>query len=194
MKDLKDIVRENYAHIAREGGSCCSPGPLQQAAASRRAGYDDESLLVVPARADLGLGCGFPLDRAGLRPGETVLDIGSGPGMDALLAAREVGPDGHVVGVDMTPEMIIRARANATEAKAANVRFLLGELERLPLPDAWADAVISNCVVNLCPDKRAVYAEIFRVLKPGGRVCIADVLQERPLPEEMARDSRAWCA
>ncbi|MCM0755176.1 methyltransferase domain-containing protein [Desulfovibrio aminophilus] len=194
MDDVKKIVRENYARIARAGGSCCAPGPSEQAEASRRAGYADGRLRGVPAGADLGLGCGSPVDRARLRPGEAVLDLGSGPGMDALLAAREVGPEGQVVGVDMTPEMIAHAQANATEAKVANVRFLLGELERLPRPDAWADAVISNCVVNLCPDKRAVYAEIFRVLKPGGRVCIADVLQERALPEELARDSRAWCA
>lgn len=194
-ESIKTRVLENYARIARQGGSCCPAGSCDDPSlAGARAGYGPEHLQAVPAGANLGLGCGNPVDRAGLTPGQTVLDLGSGPGLDALLAAEKVGPRGQVIGLDMTPEMIARAEANAAQAQATNVRFLLADLERLPLPGATADVVLSNCVINLCPDKRAVYREIFRVLKPGGRICIADVLLERPLPEALAQEPRAWCA
>lgn len=194
-ESIKTRVLEKYARIARQGGSCCPAGSCDEPSqAGVRAGYGPEHLQAVPAGANLGLGCGNPVNRAGLAPGETVLDLGSGPGLDALLAAEMVGPRGQVIGLDMTPEMIARAEANAAQAQAANVRFLRADLERLPLPEATADVVLSNCVINLCPDKRAVYREIFRVLKPGGRICIADVLLERPLPEGLAKDPKAWCA
>lgn len=192
---IKRHVREKYGDIARQGGSCCAPGICHDPAqAGARAGYEPEQLQAVPDQTNLGLGCGNPVTRAGLAQGETVLDLGSGPGLDALLAAKQVGPEGEVIGLDMTPDMITRAEANAARDGAANVRFMQADLERLPLPDNTADVVLSNCVINLCPDKRAVYREIFRVLKPGGRTCIADVLLERPLPEHMAKDPKAWCA
>lgn len=194
-ENIKTRVLEKYAHIARQGGSCCPAGSCDAPSrAGARAGYGPEHLQAVPAGANLELGCGNPVARAGLTPGQTVLDLGSGPGLDALLAAEKVGPRGQVIGLDMTPDMIARAEAGAAQAQAANVRFLLADLERLPLPEAMADVVLSNCVINLCPDKRAVYREIFRVLKPGGRICIADVLLERPLPESLAQEPRAWCA
>lgn len=194
-ESIKTRVLENYARIARQGGTCCPAGTGDEPSqAGARAGYRPEQLGAVPDQANLGLGCGNPVVRAGLTPGQTVLDLGSGPGLDALLAAERVGPRGQVIGLDMTPDMIARAEANAAQAQAANVRFLRADLERLPLPEATADVVLSNCVINLCPDKRAVYREIFRVLKPGGRICIADVLLERPLPESLAQDPKAWCA
>ncbi len=156
--------------------------------ASRALGYGERELAAVPAEADLGLGCGAPIDHLELQPGETVLDLGSGPGLDALLAARQVGPTGRVIGVDMTPQMLERARATAARAGAAHVEFREGRLEALPVEDASVDAVTSNCVINLVPDKAAVFREIARVLRPGGRVVVADIVLERPLPEAVAKD------
>jgi len=160
---------------------------------SRELGYRESELAAVPKEADLGLGCGAPVGELALRPGETVLDLGSGPGLDALLAARLVGPAGRVIGVDMTPEMLERARATAARAGAAHVEFRQGRLEALPVEDASVDAVTSNCVVNLVPDKAAVFREVARVLRPGGRAVIADIVLERPLPEAVAKDVLAWC-
>jgi SAM-dependent methyltransferase len=156
-------------------------------------GYEADDLAQVPKEADLGLGCGAPIAHLALRPGETVVDLGSGPGLDAFLAARQVGPTGRVIGVDMTPEMLERARASAAKAGLAHVEFREGRLERLPVESGSVDAVTSNCVINLVPDKAAVFAEIARVLKPGGRVVVSDIVLERPLPDAVAKDVLAWC-
>jgi len=188
-------VRKRYGAIAVTEASCCGPQPscCGSAEVSRHLGYGEGELAAVPKEADLGLGCGAPVGHLALRPGETVLDLGSGPGLDALLAARQVGPTGRVIGVDMTPEMLERARATAARAGAGQVEFRQGRLEALPVDDASVDAVTSNCVINLVPDKSAVFREIARVLRPGGRVVVADIVLDRPLPEAVAKDVLAWC-
>jgi ubiquinone/menaquinone biosynthesis C-methylase UbiE len=150
-------------------------------------------LATLPSGADLGLGCGNPISAARLRAGEIVLDLGSGAGIDALLAAREVGPGGQVIGVDMTTDMITKARANAVKTGATNVEFRLGEIEHLPLPDGSVDVIISNCVINLSPDKPQVMREAFRVLKPGGRFVVSDVVSNQPLPAAMRDDEALVC-
>jgi arsenite methyltransferase len=189
-------VRAHYARIADTAGGCCGPdappcGP-DAGAMSRRLGYRPQDLAAVPEGANLGLGCGAPIGFLDPRPGETVLDLGSGPGLDAFLAARAVGPRGRVIGVDMTPRMIERARAGARQAGFANVEFREGRLEALPVEDASVDAVTSNCVINLVPDKAAVFREVARVLRPGGRMVVSDIVVEGPLPEAVARDLAAW--
>lgn len=186
--DVHQIVRDRYAEIARTGTpipevGCCGPQPAQIA---ERLGYASEQIEGAPDGANLGLGCGAPLAAAALRPGETVLDLGSGAGFDAFLAAREVGADGRVIGVDMTPEMLERARRNAATAGHRNVEFREGRIEALPLADAAVDVVISNCVINLVPDKAAVYREVARVLRPGGRMVVSDVVLDAPLPAAVA--------
>jgi arsenite methyltransferase len=196
-------VKKRYAEIAVTGSSCCGPAPTQAAGCcardttapgiSQELGYSASDLAGVPKEADLGLGCGVPLGHLKLEAGETVVDLGSGPGLDALLAAKQVGNTGHVIGVDMTPEMLERARATAAKVGATNVDFRQGRLERLPLETASVDAVTSNCVINLVPDKAAVFGEIARVLKPGGRVVVSDIVLDRPLPEAVAKDVLAWC-
>ncbi|WP_436345227.1 arsenite methyltransferase [Natronorubrum sp. FCH18a] len=190
---------------AATGGSCCetsaddaaatddgcceaSASDTEIAADPDRAmslGYDPDDLENAPDESNLGLGCGNPVAISNLEPGETVLDLGSGGGFDCFLAAREVGPDGRVIGVDMTPEMLERARQNATESEFANVEFRLGEIEHLPVADATVDTIISNCVVNLSPDKRQVLAEAHRVLRPGGTLAISDLVATEPLPDEI---------
>ena len=187
------LVRDRYAEIARSGqpipeAGCCGPQPAQIA---ERIGYAADELTAVPAGANLGLGCGAPLSVAALQPGETVLDLGSGAGFDAFLAAREVGASGRVIGVDMTPEMLERARHNATAGGYTNVDFRAGRIEALPVDSDSVDVVISNCVINLVPDKAAVYREVARVLRPGGRVVISDVVLNAPLPPFVAESVAA---
>ncbi|HEY7923686.1 MAG: arsenite methyltransferase [Burkholderiales bacterium] len=196
-------VKKRYAEIAVTGSSCCGPAPTQAAGCcarettaegiSQELGYSVSDLAGVPKEADLGLGCGVPLGHLKLEAGETVVDLGSGPGLDALLAAQQVGSTGRVIGVDMTPEMLERARGTAAKVGATNVDFRQGRLEQLPVETASVDAVTSNCVINLVPDKAAVFGEIARVLKPGGRVVVSDIVLDRPLPEAVAKDVFAWC-
>lgn len=189
-------VRERYGRIAEgEEGGCCGPKGVcgsPEGTIALGLGYRPEELAQVPADVNLGLGCGAPLTFLDLRPGETVLDLGSGPGLDALLAARQVGPTGRVIGVDMTPAMIEKARASAARLGVAHVEFRAGRLEALPVADASVDAVTSNCVINLVPDKRAVFAEAARVLRPGGRLVISDIVLDGKLPASVEKDVMAY--
>jgi ubiquinone/menaquinone biosynthesis C-methylase UbiE len=203
--DIREAVRERYGHIAEHGSSvgCCGPtesgrgcgcGTSMTVTTERMdaLGYTDEQRAAIPRGADLGLGCGNPLAHAGVAKGETILDLGSGAGIDAFLAAQETGPSGRVIGVDMTPAMLSRARENAAKHGFGNVEFRLGEIESLPVADGTVDLIISNCVVNLSPDKPRVFREALRVLRPGGRVVISDIVLVAELPPSVRSSVEAY--
>jgi arsenite methyltransferase len=196
---IRRLVVDKYADIAKGQSTGCLPsccGGSTPLITIKEMGkvldYSEEDLLMGPGEANLGLGCGNPISVADLKPGETVLDLGSGAGFDAFLAAKRVGESGKVIGVDMTPEMVQKARSNAEKLNISNTDFRLGEIEKLPVPDSSVDVVISNCVINLAPDKSAVFGEIYRSLKPGGRLIISDILRSGEIPEEIRNNPAAY--
>lgn len=188
---LKKIVRNSYAKIVTKKGSCCGNTAVSDDI-SKGVGYSKNELNTIPEGANLGLGCGNPVALASLRKGETVLDLGSGAGVDCFLAAERVGKNGKVIGVDMTPEMIEKARENAEKGSYDNVEFRLGEIENLPVADNSVDVVISNCVINLAPDKRRVFQEAYRSLKSGGRLMISDIVLLKELPDAIKASVEAY--
>jgi SAM-dependent methyltransferase len=196
-ENVKKEVRNRYAKVAKTSGSCCAGkvsccSAPSSAQVSNLIGYSKEEMAAVPEGANLGLGCGNPTALASLKEGERVLDLGSGAGFDCFLAAKKVGAKGKVIGVDMTPEMLDKARANAAKGKYTNVEFRLGEIENLPVADNSVDVIISNCVINLAPNKQRVFEEAFRVLAPKGRVMVSDIVLLKPLPEAVRESVEAY--
>jgi arsenite methyltransferase len=197
-EEIRKVVREGYAKIAKADSSCCAPaksccGSSDSAQdISKSIGYTEEEMNAVPGGANLGLGCGNPVALASLKEGETVLDLGSGAGFDCFLAANQVGKTGKVIGVDMTTEMLDRARENARKGNYDNVEFRLGEIENLPVGDNQVDVIISNCVINLSPNKKRVFQEAFRVLRPGGKLMVSDIVLLKELPVEIRNSVAAY--
>jgi len=196
-EDLVATVRDRYGKIAEDDSSCCGPTSVSCCSPSPTGistglGYNPADLDLLPEGTDLGLGCGAPVNHLELQPGETVVDLGSGAGIDALIASKAVGPEGFVIGIDMTPEMLAKARANATTAGVNHVEFREGRLEALPVDNDSVDAITSNCVINLVPDKSKVFAEIARVLRRGGRLVVSDVMLDGDLPEIIVKDVTAY--
>jgi ubiquinone/menaquinone biosynthesis C-methylase UbiE len=197
-EEIKKVVRKSYAKIAKQESSCCAPvdsccgtADLTQDI-SKKIGYSEEDIKAVPEGANLGLGCGNPVAIASLKEGETVLDLGSGAGFDCFLAADKVGKKGRVIGIDMTPEMVEKARENVQKGEYENVEFRLGEIENLPIADSSADIIISNCVINLAPDKKKIFKEAFRALRPGGRLMISDIVLLKELPDTIKNSIEAY--
>ena len=194
---VKKLVRNRYAKVAKTNGSCCASSvsccsaPTNEQV-SKMIGYSEEEMNTVPEGANLGLGCGNPTALASLKEGERVLDLGSGAGFDCFLAAKKVGKLGKVIGVDMTPEMLDKARVNAKKGKYTNVEFRLGEIENLPVADSSVDVIISNCVINLAPNKKRVFEEAFRVLAPKGRLMVSDIVLLKELPKSIQKNVEAY--
>ena len=192
---IREAVKKDYTRVVERSSGCCGSGPTHPEEAARRIGYSDDEIQAAPDGANLGVGCGNPTALAALRSGQVVVDLGSGGGFDAFLAARAVGPNGRVIGVDMTDAMLEKARENARKGDFTNVEFRKGTIEDLPVEDGSVDVIISNCVINLSPEKDRVFREAFRILRPGGRLMISDIVLERPLPPEIAEDvsARSGC-
>jgi arsenite methyltransferase len=194
-QELKNAVKESYSRVVKNASSCCSSGCCGSAKPqqiSKKVGYSEEQIKAVPEGSNLGLGCGNPIAFASLKEGETVLDLGSGAGFDCFLASKAVGPQGKVIGVDMTAEMVARARSNAVHGAYSNVEFRKGEIEALPVEDNTVDVIISNCVINLVPDKEKAFREAFRVLRPGGRLMVSDIVLLKGLPDFVKQSIKAY--